>query len=151
MTTKAQIRTILKMAARNFAPYMDEFGNIEKAKPATVYSPTEFNMLDGDEKQRLLKRIEQAIADYFEKVGIPNERAREYYDAVVGYLMGAAPKPEIRELKQNPMNQETVKIDRPNRRRPGIRQTPVGKTPFQTIKPNASWYSKWNDKVDSVS
>jgi len=146
----AEIRTILKIAARDLPSYMNDKGNVDHPAPGTVIRPeTVLNMTE-EEQNKLLQRIKSAITEYFQRAGLSNENAGLYFNEVAGYLMGTSHKaPEIKRVMPTPSEAPTEQIQRPfdikRRRRPPMERGPgrMPVVPRRRIAPNTStnWYN----------
>jgi len=148
--SRAEIRTILKIAVKDFPPYMDNEGKVNPPVPAVPIRPEDVVKMNEEERKELLRRIKAAIEEYFQRVGLPDEKAKIYFDEIVGYLTGRTQDaPEIKSvLPPAPSEAPTEKIQRPvgvgRRRRPPMERGPGSGMPviIRKSKPYSSsnWY-----------
>lgn len=151
MITTAQIRAILKIAAEEYAYHFDESGRPARVAPGMPLTPAHFESMSEEERKRLLAHVSKGIQTYFENARLPDEKAQEYYDQIVAYLMGEKQKkPEVKDVLPPPASEApTVKMERPIRSNPPQPEKtpppkiPATRSPYKHLVPNASadWYS----------
>ena len=143
MISKAAIRTILKIAVKDPAPWQDENYKTKPPKPATPIRPEDFVNMTDEEKNKVFQNIRGAISQYFQQVGLPNNKAKQYYDQIIKYLLGEeTAQPQIEKVMPPPPSEsDIIKMERAykRRRRPPAPRGPGGKMP----RPRAAtdWYS----------